>query len=91
MVHSGDFEKITGRQQIIESYWEFMESADVTDFKIVNESIHVFDETAVAYYSYRIHYTVETTNYDETVSEILVFQQHNDDWQIVWRTQLPGL
>lgn len=91
VMHQPEDEDIVGREQMIESYWEFMETAEVTDFKIANESIHVFDETAVAYYTFRIHYTVESTHYDESGAEILVLQQHDDDWKIVWRTQLYGV
>lgn len=88
MHQTGDEDDIVGREQMIESYWEFMESAEVTDFKIADESIHVFDETAVAYYTFHIQYTVETTKYDESGAEILVLQKHDGRWKIVWRTQL---
>lgn len=53
--------------------------------------IEVFGNTAVAYYTYRIRYQVESTKYDESGSEVLVFDRHNDQWIIVWRVQLPAV
>ena len=83
--------KMTGREQLIESYWQFMQEAEVSDFKVRDMDIEVFENTAVAYYTFRIHYSVENTQYDETGSEMLVFNLHNNHWVIVWRMQLPIL
>ena len=83
--------KMTGREQLIESYWQFMQEAEVSDFKVRDMDIEVFENTAVAYYTFRIHYSVENTQYDETGSEMLVFNLHKNHWVIVWRMQLPIL
>lgn len=90
LVQPGSSKKITGREQVVESYLEFIEEADVSDFKITNMSIDVFGTTAVAYYTFRIHYRVDTTNFDESGTEILVLHRHNEHWEIIWRTQLPA-
>lgn len=90
MIEPGTNNKMVGREEMIESYREFAESADVTDFKINDLFIDVFETTAVAHYTFRIKYTVETTNYDESGTETLVFHRHNDRWQIIWRTQSPS-
>ena len=91
MLQPGDTHKKVGRELMIEGYEEFMDSAHVSDFKVNDLDIEVFANTAVAYYTYRIHYRVESTNYDESGSEVLVFNYRNDRWVIVWRIQLPIL
>lgn len=90
MLEPGTNRKITGREEMIDSYRNFAESAKVTDFRIRDLLIDVFETTAVAFYTYRIHYSVESTNYDETGSEILVFSRHNGRWVIIWRTIGPA-
>jgi len=89
MIEPGTNRRITGREKIIDSYREFAETSDVTDFRIKDLMIDLFETTAVALYTYRIKYRVETTQYDESGTEILVFHCHNDHWRIMWRTQQP--
>lgn len=83
-------QKITGREEMIESYRDFIESAEIIDFKIRDVYIDLFETTAIAFYTFRIKYRVETTNYDENGTEILVFNRHNEEWRIVWRNQNPS-
>lgn len=89
MIEPGIHRKITGREVMINSYREFIDSAEIIDFKIKDTYIDLFETTAVVLYTFRIKYRVETTNYDETGTEILVFNRHNNDWKIVWRHQNP--
>lgn len=90
MIEPGTHQKVTGREEMIESYREFVESSEIIDFKIRDLYIDLFENTAVALYTFRIKYRVETTNYDEIGTEILVFNRHNDEWKIVWRHQNPS-
>ena len=91
LIEPGTTNKITGRERMIESYREFMDTAEVSEFKVRDLAIDVFETTAVALYRYRIKYRVESTRYDETGTEILVFHRHNDHWSIVWRSQSPAI
>lgn len=90
MLQPGTNKKVIGREAMIDSYREFVESSEVTDFRTKDLAIDVFEDTAVVFFTFRIKYRVETTNYDEDGSEILILHRHNDRWLIVWRTQLPG-
>ncbi|SMO45344.1 YybH family protein [Fodinibius sediminis] len=90
MVEPGTGNRITGADAVIERYRDFIEEADISSFKITEMFVDFFETTAVAFFTYRIKYQVESTNYDETNAEILVFRQHEEEWQIVWRTQLLG-
>lgn len=91
MIQPGTHKKITGREAMIDSYSGFVEEAEVGDFRIKDFRIDVFEETAIVLYTFRIKYRIETTNYDENGLEILVFNRHNDKWQIVWRNQQPDI
>lgn len=91
LLQPGTHKQITGREEIIDSYREFAEEAEVSDFRIKDFRIDVFEDTAVALYTFRIKYRIESTNYDETGLEILVFNRHNDKWLIVWRNQQPDI
>lgn len=90
LIEPGTNNRITGREEMIESYREFTESAEVSDFRIKDLMIDLFETTAVALYTFRIKYRVESTNYDENGTEILVFHRHNDRWKIIWRNQQPA-
>jgi ketosteroid isomerase-like protein len=90
MLQPGTNKKVIGREAMIDSYREFVESSEVSDFRTKDLAIDVFEDTAVVFYTFRIKYRVETTNYDEDGSETLVLHRHNDRWLIVWRMQMPG-
>ena len=91
MIQPGTHKKLTGREAMVDSYRKFKEEAEVYEFRIKDFRIDVFEETAIALYTFRIKYRIETTNYDEKGLEILVFNRHNDKWQIVWRNQQPDI
>ncbi len=91
IIQPGTLKKMRGREEIVESYREFMEEAEVTDFRLKDLRIDVFEHTAVVLYTFNIKYTVETTHYDEEGLEVLVLNLHNGKWQIVWRNQQPDI
>lgn len=91
MIQPGTHKKITGREEMVDSYREFMEESEVLDFRTKNLRIDVFENTAIAIYTFNIKYRVETTKYDEEGLEILVLNLHNGHWQIVWRNQQPDI
>ncbi|MDX1585619.1 MAG: nuclear transport factor 2 family protein [Balneolaceae bacterium] len=91
MIQPGTHKKVIGREEMIDSYREFAEEADVSDFRIRDLRIDVFGETAIVLYTFSIKYRVETTQYDENGLEILVLNLHNGHWQIVWRNQQPDI
>ncbi len=91
LIQPGTHNKITGREAIIDSYREFTDEAEVSDFSIKDFQVDVFGETAVALYTFCIRYRIESTSYDESGLEILVFNRHKDKWQIMWRNQQPDI
>ena len=91
MIVPGTYKKITGREAMVDSYRGFTEEADVSDFQISDLQIDVFGDSAIALYTFRIKYRVETTNYDESGLEILVLKHYDERWKIVWRNQQPDI
>lgn len=90
MIEAGTSRRIVGSVNIIENYRDFIEDADVEDHSITELLVDMIEDTAVAYIDYRIKYTVEDTKYDESNTDILVFRKHENNWRIIWRTQLLG-
>ena len=91
MIQPGTHKKLIGREELVDSYREFMEEAEVSDFRIKDLRIDVFEYTAIVLYTFSIKYKVDTTNYDEEGLEILVLNLHKGHWQIVWRNQQPDI
>lgn len=89
LIQPGTHNNITGRETFIDSYREFTDVTEVGDFIVKDFQVDIFGETAVALYTFRIRYTIESTSYDENGLEILVFNRHKDKWQIMWRNQQP--
>jgi len=90
MIEPGTANRLTGADNIIENYRDFIEEAEIFDYSITELSVDLFDQTAVVYFTYGVKYRVEQTKYDESNTDILVFRKLNRHWQIVWRTQLLG-
>lgn len=85
----GNAPRVHGRDACIGSYEAFSRVARIKRFEPRSAEIDVFGETAVATYRYRIVYTMEDTEYDETGGELLVFLVDDDgQWRVAWRTML---
>lgn len=90
MIEPGTNNRIMGLDSVLENYQIFIEDAEITDYKITDLFVELIEETAVAYFSYRIKYETDGTKFDEANTEILVFRKYEEEWQIIWRTQLLG-
>lgn len=90
MIEAGTNNRIMGVDNVLENYLLFIEDADITEYKITHLFVELVEDTAVAYFTYRIKYETDGTKFDESNTEILVFRKKGEDWQIIWRTQLLG-
>jgi uncharacterized protein (TIGR02246 family) len=88
MVHPDFVQRTEGREACIASYRDFCTQAKVNDFKLGETSIDVFDDTAVATYSYEISYEMGGEQFTDTGRDLFVFIRDNDRWQAVWRTMI---
>lgn len=90
MIETDTHRRIMGIDNVLEQYELFVEDAEIHEYDITELLIDLVEETAVAYVTYRIKYETDGTKFDESNTEILVFNEHNKEWKIVWRTQLIG-
>jgi uncharacterized protein (TIGR02246 family) len=88
MVPPGRAGRTTGREAIVASFREFLETAKVHDFEVLDLKVDVFGPTACAVVPFRIRYEIPGQVYDEKGEEILVLTGGAGAWQIVWRTMV---
>lgn len=90
MIEVGTNNRIMGVDNVLENYLLFIEDSKITDYKITHLFVELVEDTAIGYFTYRVKYEVDDTKFDESNTEILVFRKQENDWQIIWRTQLIG-
>lgn len=78
----------SGREACVLSYVDFIQQARVTAFEQGETDIRVFVNSAIASYDWRIVYTLEGTDCDESGSDIFVFVRADEKWMAVWRAML---
>jgi uncharacterized protein (TIGR02246 family) len=88
MVHPDFIQRTEGRDACVASYEDFCKQAAILDFKISDPGIDVFNNTAIATYSYEIEYEMGGERFKDTGRDIFVFVRENDRWQAVWRTMI---
>jgi uncharacterized protein (TIGR02246 family) len=79
-----------GRQACVKSYEDFCTRATVHDFKEMDLRIDVYDDTAIATYSYEITYEMNGKTFHETGRDVFVLVRERNKWWTVWRLPLPG-
>ncbi len=88
MVNPDFIQRTEGRDACVASYQDFCRQAAIRDFKISNPGIDVFENTAIATYSYEITYEMGGELFNDTGRDVFVFVRENDRWQAVWRTMI---
>lgn len=82
-------QRIAGQKTMIESYKQFLSSSTIHNFEIMDLHVDVFSLTAIALLTVDISYEHKEKNYDEKGKDIMILNKAEDDWKIVWRTQIP--
>lgn len=85
--YGGD--RIEGRDAMVDTFREFVESATTHDFEIMELTVDLTGPTAVAVLEFRVDYELDGERFEETGRDILVLTQQ-ESWVIVWRTQIAG-
>jgi ketosteroid isomerase-like protein len=80
----------TGREACVQSYVDFVERAEVSDFHQAEPDIHLFPDLAIASYDWRIAYLLDGKRHDERGYDIFVFVRAEEKWLAVWRAALTG-
>ena len=75
----------SGKQNCIKSYIDFLNHATVIDFKENVPDVFVFDNTAIAFYSYSISWKTGDKLFNETGREMYMLDKKENKWLIVMR------
>jgi ketosteroid isomerase-like protein len=87
--HPARSEKVVGKAAMIESYQQFLSSSTVHHFKITHLNIDVYDNTAIAVLTFDVVYQIQDNTYQEKGNDLMILNKNNNDWKIIWRTQIP--
>jgi general stress protein 26 len=90
MVSPGIANHAKGRDTCLRTYEDVCSQMTFHKLDALNEHIDVYGDTAVACYKYKCVWEFQGKKFDDTGHEILVFVQKDKDWQITWRTLIPG-
>jgi general stress protein 26 len=90
MVHPGMTAHAKGREICLKSYEDACSQMIFSKLDASDEHIDFYGQTAVAYYKYECIWEFQGKKFEDTGREILVFVQDGKDWQVAWRTLIPG-
>ena len=75
----------SGKDNCIKSYIDFLNHATVIDLKEHVPEVHIFDNTAIAFYQYSISWKSGDKLFNENGSEMYILDKKENDWLIVLR------
>ena len=78
-----------GRDAAVASYADFARIAKIGAFEMDEPVIHADGDTAVATFAWRIRYTMDGTDYDESGHDVFVLRRDGQRWLATWRAMLP--
>ncbi|GAB4181275.1 MAG: hypothetical protein Kow00108_17930 [Calditrichia bacterium] len=78
-------ERIIGKENYINSFIQFDESAMVTLFQRDDPQVDIIEDIVVCLHPFYIEYTIAEKNYKESGKEILIFRQQSGIWKVIWR------
>ncbi len=81
-------EPLKGKKDCIESYRQFMSSANVFKFEEQNFNSYSWDSAAVIEYSFFIDYEINDEHFRENGKDIYAFQRRDGEWKAVWRVMM---
>lgn len=88
-VAPGGSPRIEGLAQAIESYRQFVSEAQIKHFETRHHFVTERGDTAVIEYAWQMSWT-SGEEHNESGREVLVLAHRNQNWRVVWRTQLPA-
>jgi general stress protein 26 len=90
MVSPGMSTHARGRDVCLRNYEDACSQMSIQKLDGSDEHIDVYGRTAVVYYKYDCVWEFQGKKFDDTGHEILAFVRDDGDWQIAWRTLIPG-
>ena len=87
---SPGFDKyLKGKDLCINSYKEFISQAVIDNFQSTQFNVDHFDDIAIVTYHFLIQYRMNGKNYNDEGYEIMAFRKQENQWLLIWRTQMP--
>jgi hypothetical protein len=74
-----------GNLACVESYRNFIATAQIARFKEIDPSVDVYETVAIVSYRFEIEYAMGGKTYQETGRDTFVLERINDKWLAVWR------
>jgi ketosteroid isomerase-like protein len=90
MVTPGGKNRMQGRDSAIESYREFMQRCHVLRYEPTDYIVTHRGDSAVIEYAWDMAWDDAGNSHEAKGRDVLVFARRNDEWRVIWRTQLPG-
>ncbi len=85
-VSPGFQQAITGIEACVATFTQFSEKAIVEFFEMDPPQINLIRNTAVTTYTFHIRYLLNRQSFEETGTDILVWQKKDwNTWLIIWR------
>jgi ketosteroid isomerase-like protein len=86
LAQPGFAKRTVGREALIASYRDFVNSATIHSFTPGEVQIDDGGDSAVTTMPWEIEYTMEGQRYQEHGWDLLVFGKRDGGWVVVWRT-----
>jgi hypothetical protein len=91
VIRGGDLEPHgVGRDACVQSYVDFLNTAEVHRCQLEEPSVDLAGDSAVAVYGWEMTYETEGQTYEEAGSDILMLARIDGRWWITWRAMLPA-
>ena len=87
-VAPGGKPRIEGIAHAIESYRQFTSQAQVQRFETSDHSVTQRGATAIVEYAWQMS-SVAGAEHTDSGRDVLVLARRNENWRVVWRTQIP--
>lgn len=91
VIRGGDLQAHgVGRDACVQSYVDFLNTAEVHRVQLEEPSIDLAGDTAAAVYGWEMTYETEGQTHEEAGSDILMLARIDGRWWITWRAMLPA-
>jgi len=79
---------IVGREAIVDGYRQFGSMGKVHEFAVKRVEVHTYAALALCHLRFEIDYEINQQHFRESGTEVYVLSKTEQDWQVVWRTQI---
>jgi hypothetical protein len=90
LVAPGFVQRLTGRDELINSYRAFVDNATIHHFEMQEPVIEVFGGTAIATCPYEMEYSLAGRRWKGNGHDVLVLLEADGEWRVVWRHLAAG-